>query len=106
MVLTLAQDIQADVDAFKKTQEAERIKQAETRKVQEGVDRAREQNARRKMDKVESREWDLGKDASEPKRGESDGRGRGGRGGRGARGRGRGRAGRVGRGATRWSEAD
>ena len=33
-------------------QEAERAKQARAKKVQENVDKAREQNARRKMDKV------------------------------------------------------
>ncbi|KAH7889880.1 hypothetical protein F5I97DRAFT_1848314 [Phlebopus sp. FC_14] len=54
-------DVKADEDAFKKTQEAERVKQAHARKVQEGVDRTREQNARRKMEKIQSREWDSGK---------------------------------------------
>jgi len=52
------QDVQADEDAFKKTQEADRIRQAQQRKVQEAVDRTREQNARRKMDKIQNREWD------------------------------------------------
>jgi hypothetical protein len=46
-------------------QEVDRVKQAHTRKVQEGVDRTREQNAQRKMDKVQSREWDSGKPAGE-----------------------------------------
>ncbi|KAG6813105.1 hypothetical protein H0H92_013959 [Tricholoma furcatifolium] len=54
-------DVQADEDAFRKTQEAERVKIAHNRKVQEGVDRTREQNAKRKMDKIQSREWDSGK---------------------------------------------
>ncbi|KAH7927696.1 hypothetical protein BV22DRAFT_1006492 [Leucogyrophana mollusca] len=54
-------DVQADEDAFKQTQEEERIRQAQRRKVQEHVDRTREQNARRKMDKIQSREWDSGK---------------------------------------------
>lgn len=54
-------DVQADEDAFKKTQQAERIKQAKARKVQETVDRTREQNAKRKMEKMQSREWDSGK---------------------------------------------
>ncbi|KII88861.1 hypothetical protein PLICRDRAFT_40506 [Plicaturopsis crispa FD-325 SS-3] len=54
-------DVKADEDAFKKTQESERLKQAKIRKEQENVDRTREQNARRKMDKVQSREWDSGK---------------------------------------------
>ncbi|KZT66854.1 hypothetical protein DAEQUDRAFT_695031 [Daedalea quercina L-15889] len=56
-------DVQADEDAFKKTQEAERIKAAKTKKVQETIDRTREQNARRKMEKMQNREWDAGKPA-------------------------------------------
>ncbi|PCH38770.1 hypothetical protein WOLCODRAFT_66376 [Wolfiporia cocos MD-104 SS10] len=54
-------DVQADEDAFKKTQEADRIKAAKTKKVQENIDRTREQNARRKMEKIQGREWDSGK---------------------------------------------
>lgn len=46
------QDVQADEDEYKKTQAAERAKQAKMKKVQENVDKAREQNARRKLDKV------------------------------------------------------
>ncbi|KAJ6513811.1 hypothetical protein C8R47DRAFT_962379 [Mycena vitilis] len=57
-------DVQADEDAFKKTQENERVKLAQSRKVQEGVDRTREQNAKRKLDKMQSREWDSGKPAA------------------------------------------
>ncbi|KAI0048249.1 hypothetical protein FA95DRAFT_1558269 [Auriscalpium vulgare] len=51
-------DVLADEDAFAATQAAERAKQVHTRKVQEAVDRTREQNAKRKMDKIQSREWD------------------------------------------------
>ncbi|KAI0747788.1 hypothetical protein C8Q80DRAFT_1104014 [Daedaleopsis nitida] len=58
-------DVQADEDEYKKMQEAERVKQAKAKKVQENVDKAREQNARRKMDKAQSREWDSGKPARE-----------------------------------------
>ncbi|KAJ7074399.1 hypothetical protein C8F01DRAFT_1043575 [Mycena amicta] len=54
-------DVQADEDAFKKTQESERARLAKIRKVQEGVDRTREQNAKRKLDKMQNREWDSGK---------------------------------------------
>jgi len=54
-------DVQADEEAFKKTQESERIRQVHNREVQEHVDRTREQNARKKMDKAQSREWDSGK---------------------------------------------
>ncbi|KIK63842.1 hypothetical protein GYMLUDRAFT_40923 [Collybiopsis luxurians FD-317 M1] len=54
-------DVQADEEAFRKTQEAERAKLARTRKVQESVDNAREVNAKRKMEKIQSREWDSGK---------------------------------------------
>ncbi|OJA11596.1 hypothetical protein AZE42_01959 [Rhizopogon vesiculosus] len=103
-------DVQADEDAFKKTQEVDRLRQAQQRKVQEVVDRTREQNARRKMDKIQNREWDSGKPTGNSKQARkpapaegSDatanpspsehrgGRGRGsGRGGS-SRGRGRGR---------------
>ncbi|KAG6865283.1 hypothetical protein C0991_003743 [Blastosporella zonata] len=55
------QDVKADEEAFRKTQESERVKLAQIRKVQESVDRTREQNAKRKMDKIQSREWDSGK---------------------------------------------
>ncbi|TFY68074.1 hypothetical protein EVJ58_g1242 [Rhodofomes roseus] len=54
-------DVQADEDAFKKTQEVDRVKAAKTKKVQENIDRTREQNARRKLDKIQNREWDAGK---------------------------------------------
>ncbi|KIK40926.1 hypothetical protein CY34DRAFT_806648 [Suillus luteus UH-Slu-Lm8-n1] len=105
-------DVQADEDAFKKTQEADRVRQAHQRKVQEGVDRTREQNARRKLDKIQNREWDSGKSpgdwkqarhptsadgsAAAPSSSPSEHRGGRGRGsGRGgpSRGRGRGRGG-------------
>ncbi|KAG2149253.1 hypothetical protein DEU56DRAFT_869449 [Suillus clintonianus] len=105
-------DVQADEDAFKKTQEADRVRQAYQRKVQEGVDRTREQNARRKLDKIQNREWDSGKSPADWKQARNPatadgsaaapsvspsehrgGRGRGsGRGGS-SRGRGRGRGG-------------
>ncbi|KAG1749159.1 uncharacterized protein EDB91DRAFT_1047352 [Suillus paluster] len=105
-------DVQADEDAFKKTQEADRLRQVKQRKVQNGVDRTREQNARRKMDKMQNREWDSGKSTSDWKQAKNPvpvdgseatpsfspsenrgGRGRGsGRGGP-SRGRGRGRGG-------------
>ncbi|GLB35214.1 hypothetical protein LshimejAT787_0207790 [Lyophyllum shimeji] len=54
-------DVQADEEAFRKTQESERAKLAQNRKVQANIDRTREQNAQRKMDKIQSREWDSGK---------------------------------------------
>ncbi|KAJ3929585.1 MAG: hypothetical protein NXY57DRAFT_1016138 [Lentinula lateritia] len=54
-------DVQADEDAFRKTQQNERAKLARIRKVQEAVNNTREQNAKRKMDKIQSREWDSGK---------------------------------------------
>ncbi|THU98694.1 hypothetical protein K435DRAFT_777354 [Dendrothele bispora CBS 962.96] len=56
-------DVQADEDAFRKTQEVDRAKQTRSHKVQESVDNAHEQNAKRKMDKIQSREWDSGKPA-------------------------------------------
>lgn len=99
-------DVQADEDAFKKTQEAERVKAAKTKKVQENIDRTREQNARRKMEKIQTREWDSGKPARDwkPVKSPDDGEDAdkaprqsiGIRGvSRGGRGRGRGRAQRT-----------
>ncbi|KDR81411.1 hypothetical protein GALMADRAFT_239290 [Galerina marginata CBS 339.88] len=58
-------DVQADEDAFRKTQEVERAKQAQNRKIQSDIDRARDQNAKRKLDKVQSREWDSGKPSAD-----------------------------------------
>jgi len=55
------QDVAADEDAFKQTQAAERQRQAEMRKVQDTINRTREQNVRRKMNKIQSREWDSDK---------------------------------------------
>ncbi|KAJ4488257.1 hypothetical protein J3R30DRAFT_3434566 [Lentinula aciculospora] len=54
-------DVQADEDAFRKTQQFEKAKMARTRKAQESINSTREQNAKRKMDKIQSREWDSGK---------------------------------------------
>ena len=51
-VLTVLQDVEQDEAEFKKTQEAERAKLVKNRKIQDNIDRAREQNARRKLDKV------------------------------------------------------
>ncbi|KAF9496070.1 hypothetical protein BDN71DRAFT_1506217 [Pleurotus eryngii] len=58
-------DVEADEDAFRKMQESERAKIALNKKVQETVNRTREQNAKRKMDKIQSREWDSGKPAAD-----------------------------------------
>ncbi|KAH8108206.1 hypothetical protein BXZ70DRAFT_903543 [Cristinia sonorae] len=55
------EDVLKDEEEFRKTQEAEKLKQARSKKVQESINRAREQNARRKLDKVQNREWDTGK---------------------------------------------
>jgi len=54
-------DVAADEDAFKQTQAAERQRQAKMRKVQETINRTREQNARRKLGGIQSREWDSDK---------------------------------------------
>ncbi|EIM90539.1 uncharacterized protein STEHIDRAFT_154357 [Stereum hirsutum FP-91666 SS1] len=59
-------DVDADERAFKQTQEVERQRQAKTRKVQDSIDHAREQNAQRKMEKLQSREWDSGKKTAPP----------------------------------------
>lgn len=55
------QDVAADEDAFKQTQAAERQRQAHMRKVQETINRTREQNARKKLGGIQSREWDSDK---------------------------------------------
>jgi len=100
-------DVEADEQEFKKTQEVERMKQARNKKVQDGVDRAREQNARRKLDKIQNREWDTGKPGVKrtappepsnvanrsPSQTASAGIRGAVRGGAGSRGRGRGRGG-------------
>ncbi|TDL29788.1 hypothetical protein BD410DRAFT_780278 [Rickenella mellea] len=53
--------VQADEDAFKASQEIERKKEADNRKIQQAINQNREQNALRKMEKVGHREWDSGK---------------------------------------------
>lgn len=53
--------MQADEQAFKESQLALQAKEAETRKIQEAISRSREQNARRKMEKINNREWDFNK---------------------------------------------
>ena len=55
------QDVAADEDAFKQTQAAERQRQAQMRKVQETINRTREQNARKKLGGIQTREWDSDK---------------------------------------------
>ncbi|KAJ3517778.1 hypothetical protein NLJ89_g272 [Agrocybe chaxingu] len=62
-------DVQADEEAFRKTQEQDREKQAQNRKIQADIDRARDQNARRKMDKAQYRDWDSGKPSVNKKSG-------------------------------------
>ncbi|KAJ3565094.1 hypothetical protein NP233_g7862 [Leucocoprinus birnbaumii] len=57
-------DVAADEAAFQKTQEVERQKMERTKKIQDNVDKAREHNVRRKMDKAQNREWDSGKPAT------------------------------------------
>lgn len=59
--------MQKDEDAFKQTQEEERAKQARTRKLQDNVNGAREQNAKRKLEKAQAREWDSGKEQGKGK---------------------------------------
>ena len=52
--------VQADEDEYKKKQEFERARLAKAKKVQENVDKTREQNARRKMEKVCPRRMSAG----------------------------------------------
>ncbi|XP_006458330.1 hypothetical protein AGABI2DRAFT_190668 [Agaricus bisporus var. bisporus H97] len=54
-------DVAADEAAFKQAQESERQKMERTKKIQDNVDKSREQNIKRKMDKMQNREWDSGK---------------------------------------------
>jgi len=63
--------VQADEDAFKATQSADLKKQAQNKKIQEGVNRNREQNAQRKMERMNNREWDSNK--KRPERGQGQG---------------------------------
>jgi len=51
-------DVQADEDAFKQAAAAESVKHAQLQSVQKDINLKREQNAKRKMDKIQSREWD------------------------------------------------
>ncbi|TFK67872.1 hypothetical protein BDN72DRAFT_770094 [Pluteus cervinus] len=51
-------DVQADEEAFRKTETTDKLRLVESRKVQDSIDHAREQNAKRKMEKIQSREWD------------------------------------------------
>jgi hypothetical protein len=111
------QDVAADEDAWKKQQAVEAAKRERARKVQDDVNRARLQNAERKMSKLDGREWDAGKRERRPPGPSAEagvasqsapagpnpatpsgdwarggrGGGSGGGGGRGGRGRGRGR---------------
>jgi len=55
------QDVVADETAFKQTQEYERRKTARAKEIQDSINKVREQNVRRKMDKAQNREWDSGK---------------------------------------------
>lgn len=94
--------MKADEDAFKKSEEDERAMQARIRKVQEGVDNARQQSARRKMEKIEAREWDTGKgDGGQENGWGHDEKGKEGKAPSRGRGRGRGRAHGRGRGQGR-----
>ncbi len=65
------QTVQADEDAFKATQSADLKKQAQNKKIQEGINRNREQNAQRKMERMNNREWDSNK--KRPERGQGQG---------------------------------
>lgn len=55
------EQIKADEDAFQALMTEERAKQARTRKLQAQIDQTREVNAKRKMDKIGNREWDVAK---------------------------------------------
>lgn len=72
--------VEADEQAFKASQEVLRQKQVAERRIQDGINRSREQNAQRKMEKIQGREWDSEKNqrGGGPQSPVGRGRGRGG----------------------------
>lgn len=87
----------AERQAEKAQREALAARRRQQQKFQSSVDEERKNNAQRKMEKVQGREWDAQKEEADwnhpdkPTRGRASFEGRGGRGGgRGGRGRGRG----------------
>lgn len=56
--LGTSKTVEADEQAFKASQEVMRQKQVAERRIQDGINRSREQNAQRKMEKIQGREWD------------------------------------------------
>ena len=67
--------MKADEEAFNTSVAVDRARQAANRKIQAQVNQSREQNAKRKLEKMGNREWDLGKHGGEWKQ---SSRGRGG----------------------------
>ena len=61
--------MKADEEAFNTSVAVDRAKQAANRKVQAQINQNREQNARRKLEKMSNREWDSGKQGGEWKQG-------------------------------------
>ncbi|GJJ12456.1 hypothetical protein Clacol_006698 [Clathrus columnatus] len=64
------EQIKADEEAFEALMAAERVKQARNRKLQAQIDQTRELNAKRKLEKIGNREWDVSKQTGDwkPKR--------------------------------------
>lgn len=61
--------MKADEEAFNTSVAADRARQAANRKIQAQINQSREQNAKRKLDKMGIREWDSGKQSGEWKQG-------------------------------------
>jgi hypothetical protein len=53
--------VKADEEAFNTAVAADRARQAANRKIQAQINQSREQNAKRKLEKMGNREWDSGK---------------------------------------------
>ena len=59
------QHVKADEEAFNTSVAADRARQAANRKVQAQINQNREQNAKKKLEKMGNREWDSGKHGGE-----------------------------------------
>jgi hypothetical protein len=63
------QHVKADEEAFNTSVAADRARQLANRRVQAQINQNREQNAKKKLEKMGNREWDSGKHSGEWKRG-------------------------------------
>lgn len=63
--LSCTQHVKADEEAFNTSVAADRARQAANRRVQAQINQNREQNAKKKLEKMGNREWDSGKQGGE-----------------------------------------